>query len=70
MPTTSLQLEIAVAAREDAQVTAWRFEQLRGAGYDEPTARYLSVRDEVDLHRAIELVESGCPLELAVRILE
>lgn len=39
------------------------------AGYDEESAVRLA-RSEVDLHTAVELLERGCPVELAVEILE
>jgi hypothetical protein len=38
-------------------------------GYDRASAAILAPRNDVDLHRAIELVERGCPPETAVRIL-
>ena len=69
MPTAERGLEAAEAVREDARVTAWRFDQLRQAGYDEAAAADLAERDDIDLHRAVELVEAGCPPALALRIL-
>jgi hypothetical protein len=50
-------------------VVVWRERQLEAAGFDEPTAGVLASDCELDLHRLIELVESGCPPDLAVRIL-
>ena len=38
-------------------------------GFAGDDAVVLAARPDVDLHQAIELVQRGCPLELAVRIL-
>ncbi len=54
---------------EPERVLQWRISRLVRAGYDEAAAEKLA-RSPVDLHRAIDLVEQGCPPELAVRILE
>jgi hypothetical protein len=50
-------------------VIEWRREQLTGAGFAPPTARRIAGDTRYDLHVLIELVERGCPPELAVRIL-
>ena len=47
----------------------WRERQLEAAGFDETIACLLAGDCGFDLHRLIELVEAGCPPELAVRIL-
>jgi hypothetical protein len=39
------------------------------AGYAPGAAHDLAARTDVDLHLAIELLERGCPADLAVRIL-
>jgi hypothetical protein len=51
------------------RVERWRAEELMRAGYDPGAAHDLAMRVDVDLHRAIELLERGCPADLAVRIL-
>jgi hypothetical protein len=51
------------------RVERWRAEALVRAGYDTADAFELAARLDVDLHAAIELIESGCPAEVAVRIL-
>jgi hypothetical protein len=51
------------------RVERWRTEELLRAGYDPVAATDLASRLDVDLHRAIELLEHGCPAELAIRIL-
>jgi hypothetical protein len=53
----------------DEEVARWRFDQLRLAGYDRRDADVLSERADVDLHQAVELLQRGCPCELAVSIL-
>ena len=52
-----------------AAVTAWRCEQLVATGFDRELAARLAREQRVDLHALIELVERGCPPELAARIL-
>lgn len=54
---------------EVQRVLQWRLSRLVRAGYDEESAVRLA-RSPVDLHVAIDLVEQGCPPELAVRILD
>ena len=53
-----------------AGVVAWRHDQLVAAGFDDTLATSLALDPRLDLHALIELVERGCPPELAVRILE
>jgi hypothetical protein len=54
---------------EAERVMKWRREELERAGYDTSAARKLAERTYVDLHRAVELLRSGCPRETAVQIL-
>ena len=61
--------EIQIAETEHERVVRWRAEALERAGYDELSAHELAARSDVDLHHAIELLERGCPAELAARIL-
>lgn len=51
------------------QVERWRAERLKRAGYSAEGAAALAARHDVDLHHAIDLVEAGCPAEVALRIL-
>jgi hypothetical protein len=51
------------------RVESWRLEVLRRAGYPAEFAAQIAARHDVDLHRAIDLLEAGCPPEIAVRIL-
>ena len=50
-------------------VEQWRLEALGRAGYDSEAAAVLAASHDVDLHRAIELLERGCPPDLALQIL-
>lgn len=54
---------------EAAEVLAWRFDALCRSGFDLDAAAVLAANVEVDLHAALELVDRGCPPELATRIL-
>ena len=47
----------------------WRRERLTAVGFAPPAAASLAADQRYDLHALIELVERGCPAELAVRIL-
>ena len=51
------------------QIEAWRRERLEVAGYPPPAAAELALRHDVDLHRAVALLERGCSVEVALRIL-
>jgi len=55
------------AATDD--VVGWRREQLLQSGFPPPLAARAAADPRYDLHRLIELVERGCPPDLAVRIL-
>ena len=50
-------------------VEQWRVESLSRAGYDLESATVLAASHEVDLHFAMRLLESGCPVDLALQIL-
>jgi hypothetical protein len=58
-----------VLETELERVERWRAELLVRSGYDAVDAAALAARLDVDLHAAIDLIDSGCPPELAVRIL-
>ena len=51
------------------RVELWRLDSLRRAGYDSESAAVLAASPEVDLHRAVSLLEQGCTVELALQIL-
>ena len=46
----------------------WREQCLREAGFPSSTAQALGRDMRFDLHALLELVDRGCPLDLAVRI--
>jgi hypothetical protein len=50
-------------------VFAWRRSQLVRSGFSQQLAGRVADDGQYDLHRVIELVERGCPPELALRIL-
>jgi hypothetical protein len=58
-----------VQETEEQRIERWRAEQLERAGFDRTSAEALARRPEIDLHRAIDLVEGGCPPDVALRIL-
>ena len=58
-----------VVETEVERVERWRAEALVRAGYAAPDALELAARPDVDLHDAIDLLERGCPVDVAVRIL-
>ena len=60
--TTAPELEIEA-------VELWRLLSLSRAGYDPESAAVLAASHDVDLHRAMSLLEHGCPVELALQIL-
>jgi hypothetical protein len=54
---------------ETERIERWRAEELERAGYEPRAAGRLAVRHDVDLHAAVELLERGCPADLALKIL-
>jgi hypothetical protein len=58
-----------IVETELERVERWRSEELMRAGYDPAAAQDLAVRLDIDLHTATELIERGCPPELAAQIL-
>jgi hypothetical protein len=61
--------EHEIIETELERVERWRTAELMRVGFAGDDAIALAARTDVDLHQAIELVQRGCPLELAVRIL-
>jgi len=53
---------------EPGFVVAWRTERLLAAGFESELAGSLAEDGAVDLHAVLELVDRGCPPELAARI--
>ena len=50
-------------------IEAWRAEALERAGYGAAGAAEIAVRHDIDLHVATDLLQRGCPADLALRIL-
>jgi hypothetical protein len=53
---------------ETGLIEAWRAQALERAGYPADAAVAIAARHDIDLHQAVDLLEAGCPLELALRI--
>ena len=66
--TNAADSELAVDT-ESERVTAWRASELLRAGSEPIMAAELAEHGEVDLRIALELVERGCPPDLAAQIL-
>lgn len=66
MSAAELELQIETEAE---RIERWRAEELERAGYEPVHAAELAARQDVDLHLAVDLLERGCPVETAVRIL-
>lgn len=54
---------------EAVEVLRWRFDVLLRAGFDFEQAAVVAAHVDTDLHDAVALVERGCPVETAIRIL-
>jgi hypothetical protein len=54
---------------ERSRVESWRLHVLMEAGYPLPLAERIAGSEHIDLHRAVELVASGCTPETAAEIL-
>ena len=54
---------------ETERVERWRMDELLRVGFDVEFAALLAAEPSVDLHTAIDMVERGCPPDLAARIL-
>ncbi len=65
---TAAELHV-VSETELQRVEHWREEELIRAGYTPSDAVALAARHDVDLHRAVELLEQGCPIDVALDIL-
>lgn len=64
-----MQTETSTFFDREQEVVGWRKERLRGVGFGCELATALAADCAVDLHELIQLVERGCPPELAARIL-
>jgi hypothetical protein len=55
--------------KRDAEVVSWRRQRLLDAGFSARASERLARDERVDLHDLLDLIQSGCPPEVAVRIL-
>jgi hypothetical protein len=69
MSATSTRKHETTAGAAPAAVVNWRTERLIGAGLTAALARPIAADCGYDLHALLSLVDSGCPPELAARIL-
>ena len=51
------------------RIERWRAQELVRAGFSPSHAATLAARHDVDLHFAIDLVGTGCPPDVAFKIL-
>lgn len=58
-----------IQGRTPPGTTAWRAQQLRVAGFPPQLVERLSADRQYDILALIELAESGCPADLAARIM-
>ena len=68
MPNGSIPSSVREKQPRDA-VVAWRRDQLVASGFPYLLAIRVAGDPGYDLHELLELAQSGCPPELAVRIL-
>jgi hypothetical protein len=54
---------------EREKVEDWRTRELVRAGYPPDNALTLAMRSDVDLHQAIALLDNGCKVKTAMKIL-
>jgi hypothetical protein len=54
---------------ETERVERWRMDELLRVGFDVEFAALIAAEPGVDLHAAIDMIERGCPPDLAAQIL-
>ena len=69
METLLEEVTADVYNEKEALVIEWRVETLVRAGFETEAACDLAFSKHVDLHSAVQLVERGCPVDTALRIL-
>jgi hypothetical protein len=69
MSTSAEQVPLAEDVEvEETRVARWRFDQFRALGF-EPDDAFLLTISRVDLQATRTLIEAGCSVPLALRIL-
>lgn len=54
---------------EAENVKQWRWDELVQAGWPNYLAAKIAVRFDIDIHKAIEMTDKGCPFKVAAEIL-
>jgi hypothetical protein len=54
---------------EIERIERWRSAELERAGFSSAHAAQLAARHDIDLHFAVDLVKTGCPPDVAFKIL-
>jgi hypothetical protein len=65
---SAAELETLYVSEID-RIEQWRHAELQRAGYDDESALVLAASHDVDLHDAVDLLERGCSVDLALQIL-
>jgi len=65
---SAAELEVLYVSEID-RIEQWRHSALERAGYDPESALVLAASHDVDLHKAVSLLDRGCSVELALQIL-
>ncbi len=65
---SAVELQILHTSERD-RIEQWRHSELERAGYDPESAIVLAASHDVDLHAAVNLLQRGCTVELALQIL-
>ncbi len=60
---------VAPPPTREPDVLAWRLQRLVDAGFPLPLALELAATPGTDVHALLDLVDRGCPPDLAARIL-
>ena len=65
---SAAELETMYSSEID-RIEQWRHEELERAGYDPQSALVLAASHDIDLHHAVNLLDRGCTVDLALQIL-
>jgi hypothetical protein len=67
-PGPATPTDHTVAAATSPDIMSWRECRLRQAGFDPARASELAREERIDFHSLLELIDRGCPPDLAARI--
>ena len=65
---SAAELETMYSSEID-RIERWRHDELERAGYDPESAFVLAASHDIDLHEAVNLLNRGCTVDLALQIL-